>query len=128
MSQNKLPDVYPRTENGLLAKLWGKVIRENSYQNRLIYLISRYARKADAMSDRVKVVRVKQKFTLTKNVFEKEMTFKTFMDLLFNFLEVVKVDVTISLKFADGTKSVHTVSTDNKITTIQGVSDDGNEK
>lgn len=106
----------PKTEGGVLTKLWRSILRENNLLPKLDLLVSRYVRKTDQMSDRVQAVKRKHKFTLIKNITDDEITFKTFLDLLFNFLEVIQVDITISLKFANGEKSVHNILVDSKTT------------
>lgn len=116
MSIIKFTDNIPKTEGGVLARLWRNILRENNLLPKLDYLVLRYVRKTDLMTDRVQAVKRKHKFTLTKNLTDTEITFKTFLDLLFNLLEVKQVNFTVSLKFANGEKSVHTISVDSKAT------------
>ncbi len=100
-------------EGGALAALWRAVLKENNFFYMIDLLVNRYVRKTDAMEGRSKVVKRKTRSSLITNITATEMTFKTFLDLLFNFLAVKKVTITIMLTHHNNDESVHTISINN---------------
>jgi hypothetical protein len=99
-----------RNEGGVLAALWRKVLAENNYMQILDYLIDRYVSKNDEFNGRVSKIKKKAKSTLISNVTTGDMTIKTFFDLVFNFLKVKKMTISIKLTFPNNAESVHSVT------------------
>jgi len=95
------------TPQGVLAKLWRKVITENNLQNSLGYLVTRYV---VANSDESRTLRNKTRSTLESDISSKEMTWKKFVHLVFNYLGAIKMDIAIKLYFTNGTTSMHNIS------------------
>ena len=81
--------------------------------NALEFMITKYVSKNDKTGNRVQAVKRKTKSSLEKNIYADEMTWKTFIDLLFNFLNVVKIDISIKLTHANGQETIHSVKVNN---------------
>ena len=88
------------TTNGVLAKLWKKIVLENNLQDKLIYFIGKYDRRTDLSKKKTKGVVIKHALT------DKAMTWKTFLFLLFEVLRVKKIKLTIELDWGKR-KTVH---------------------
>jgi len=110
MAEVKIDSPLSKKEGGVLAGLWRKIIHDIGYDRHLDYLVSRYIAKTDKMSGRVQNVRRKTKSSLIKNISSSEMTFKTFLDLLFNYIGVRKVDISIKLSFYNGEERITSMS------------------
>lgn len=102
-------DQVSRSEGGTLAKLWRKVLEENNYLPAIPFLVNRYIRTSNEMSNRVADVKRKTKSTLIANITASDMTFKTFTDLLFNFLKVKRVEIIVKVTLPDDTVRAHSV-------------------
>lgn len=113
MAEVKIDSPLSKKEGGVLAGLWRKIIKDIGYDRHLDYLVSRYVAKTDKMNGRVQNVRRKTKSSLIKNITSSEMTFKTFLDLLFNYIGVKKIDISIKLTFNNGSESVHSMAVRN---------------
>lgn len=100
-------------EGGVLSKLWRKILTENNFTPMLGYLINRYVNKHN--SDSNSVIKTKSKSTLIYNIASTKMTFKVFLDLVFNFLRAKKLTISIKVEFANGMESVHTIAVENDI-------------
>lgn len=106
---NKPPN---KNESGVLAYLWRKILLENNLMPSLGMLISRYIKEQDITAGRVSNLKKKNKTTLVNNIGAQEMTFKTFLDLIFNFLKVRRLDISIKLTYHNDKTSEHSVSID----------------
>ncbi len=100
-------------EGGALTALWRAVLKENNFFYMIDLLVNRYVRKTDTMDGRSTVIKRKTRSSLINNITATEMTFKTFLDLLFNFLAVKKVTITIMLTHANNDESVHSIAINN---------------
>jgi len=85
-------------EGATLAKLWLKVLEESNLIHAVGPLIDRYVNKSNSM----KSVKRKTKSSLIKNIHSKDMTWKIFLDLMFNFINVKKIDFSVKITFANG--------------------------
>lgn len=101
-----------RTEAGVLAALWRDVIVKLKLVPALDILIKRYINDSDKKAMAIQSVKKKTKSTLVANITASGMTFKTFLDLLFNFLRVRKVHISIKLELYSGDETVHTIIVD----------------
>lgn len=95
------------SESGILAAIWRKLIKDNGIVNALHLLVNRYITDTDPTKGRVKNIKRRNKSTLISNICSSEMTFKTFIDLIFNLLRASKLDIHVKVTFANG-KSIHT--------------------
>ena len=93
-------------EGSILVKLWRNILTETNYINAIEYLVNRYANKG---SSSVKMVKKKTKSSMIKNVTSTEMTWKTFIDLIFNILNVKKMTISVKLQYPNGKESIHSV-------------------
>jgi hypothetical protein len=109
----KLTDINNRTEGSVLATLWRNVLKETNMLPALDYFVDRYVNNTKGMESRVKAVKRKTKSTMMKNVTTNDMTWKTFLDLMFNFLKVKKITITIKLTHANGDDTIHSVVVNN---------------
>lgn len=102
-------------EAGVLAALWRKVLNDLGINHlaRLSVFIDKYLQKTDPLNGEVANLRRKNKSTVNKNIVATEMTFKTFMDLMLNLLNVVKIDISVKIYFPNGEHSVHTITVSN---------------
>lgn len=93
------------SEGAILATLWLKVLEETNLINAVEPLIDRYVNKSNSM----KSVKRKTKSSLTKNIHSKDMTWKIFLDLMFNFINVKRIDFSIKITFANAETRVITL-------------------
>lgn len=110
MAEVKIDSPLSKKEGGVLAGMWRKIVKDIGYDRHLDYLVSRYVAKSDKMNGRVQNVRRKTKSSLIKNITSSEMTFKTFLDLLFNYIGVRKIDISIKLTFHNGNETIHSMA------------------
>lgn len=101
-----------RTEAGVLASLWRDVLDKLNLIPALDILIKRYLNESEKKTQSIQSVKKKTKSTLVSNITASGMTFKTFLDLLFNFLRVKKVHFSIKLEYYSGDETVHTITVD----------------
>jgi len=108
MSENKIKiqKSVSNTESGILAKLWRNILEETGMVNSLDYMVKRYVNESNS----IKSGKRKTKSSLINDITAPAMTFKTFMDLLLNFVKVRKVELVVKLHYANGDTSVHSVA------------------
>lgn len=109
----KLDKPVSNNESGVLAKLWRKIITENNYLPALDLLVRRYMEENDIAAGRIKNVKRKTKTTVVSNITATEMTFKTFLDLVFNLLKAKRLDISIKVTLHSGKESIHSISIQN---------------
>lgn len=108
MGDIKLEDKpISNSESGILAATWRKLIIENELKPALDHLVNRYVSESDPTHGRVKNIKRRNRSTLISNICASDMTFKTFIDLIFNLLRGVKLDIHIKVTFVNG-KSIET--------------------
>ena len=95
-------------ESGALAKLWRLVLVENNLVPQLTYLINKYVSKTKYLeTNGLKAQKLKTKSTITADVTSRTMTMKTFLYLLFNFLNAKEVEISVKVTFPSGVTSTH---------------------
>lgn len=109
----KLDSNIAATEGGILAALWRKILKDSGFYNMLGMMVSRYVSDTDSMADKVKASRRKTKSTLISNICSSDMTWKVLLDLIFNFLHVKKITISIKLLHQNGIETVHSVVAEN---------------
>lgn len=107
---NKAP--ISNNEGGVIVRLWRKILYETNLINNIHNLILVYQMKNNK-NDQMKVRKRKTKSSLIKNIWAPEMTWKTFIYLLENFLNVRKIDISIKLTHDNGEESIHSVTINN---------------
>lgn len=95
------------TATGVLAKLWRTFIKDNSLIGFMPMLIDRYLTK-NKDSD-IGPIKKKNKATMENNVSAREMSIKTFVDLMFNLVNCKEMDITIKVTLPNNKKTEHTV-------------------
>ena len=103
-------DPPAKTSSGVLSLLWRKICLE--HKDYLDVLVDRYVVDNDIAAGRVKNIKRKTKSTIISNVTATEMTFKTFIDLVFNFLKCKKLTISIKLTYQSGRESLHSIVVD----------------
>lgn len=111
MPDIKFNNPISKNESGVLSALWRNVLKENGFMPALDLLVQRYIDRGNRAKEN-KNIKLKNKSTLINNITSSEMTFKTFLDLLFNFLCVKKISISIKLTYHNGNESVHTIHVD----------------
>ncbi len=106
-------DPVSNKDSGVLANLWRKVILESSLQHSIRHLADRYVKKTNPMSQRVANVKKRTKSTVLKNIFDPDMTIKTFLDLIFNLLGAKKLTISIKITYPNGTETIHSLPINN---------------
>ena len=96
-------------ESGVLTALWRNIILQNELLPAMDYLIQKYLNSNKVVVDSIKR---KTKSTLIANITSTGMTFKTFLDLIFNFLKAKNLTISVKLTFANGDETVHTINVD----------------
>ena len=94
-------------EGGVLASLFRKIVIENNLINSLDYLIDRYVTETGSKSKNIKR---KNRSSLIKYISANDMTWKTFLTLVFDFLGAIKLEFTIKVTFPNKHESVHKVT------------------
>jgi len=97
----KIPIAH--NEGGLIAALWRNILKDLNYTNKLPWLIEQYIRNTKPEGRKTKA-------SITKNAHSGDMTFKTFMLLLFNVLSVKKITFSVKLTFDNGDETVHGIA------------------
>lgn len=113
MSKIEFDDNVSSKEGGALTALWRAILKENNFIYAIDVMVNKYVRKTDMLQGRSIHVKRKTRSSLINNITAGEMTFKTFLDLLFNFLAVRKVTITIMLTHANNDESIHTIAINN---------------
>ena len=114
MSKIVIPEIVSQKEGGVLAKLWKKIVKDDGHTNGIEYLTNKYLERANEIVNRVQNMKKKTKSSLVKYITADDMTWKTFLDLLFNLLRVVKVEIIVKITYADGSTTFHTEKGDKK--------------
>ena len=112
-------DPPAKTPSGVLSLLWRKICIE--HKDYLDVLVDRYVVDNDIAAGRVKNIKRKTKSTIISNVTATEMTFKTFIDLVFSFIKCKKLTISIKLTYQSGRESLHSIVVDG--TNIEKVND-----
>ena len=84
-------------EDGILTNLFRNIITETGLINSLPFLISRYIRNGGK----------KNKATIGKIIIDGEMTWKSFIFLIFEISRIKKMDIKLTLTHADDSTSEH---------------------
>jgi len=100
----KLEEITTFQEGTILTKLWRNILHDINYINNLEYLVNRYVNKTKSS---VNMVNRRTKSSLIKNITAKDMSWRTFIDLIFNVLDIKFMTISIKLDHADGTSTVH---------------------
>ena len=109
MAKIKITGSVNQNEGGKLSSLWRSILRENNLMKSLDVLANEYVNNTLRMGESKNVER-KTRGTLANNITSKSMTIKTFFDLLFNYLGVRKVVLSVSLTHQDGEVTHHSVN------------------
>lgn len=99
-------------ESGVLSALWRNIVLQLNILPAMDVLISRYCNSSSTNLGNEQSIKKKTKSTLVANITSTGMTFKTFLDLLFNFLRVKKINISVKLTYANGDESFHSINVD----------------
>lgn len=105
-----LTEPTSNTGSGVLAKLWRKILIDNGYIAALGNLTDRYQKDQEQAGLTTPSLKKKNKSTIIANVTAKEMTMKTFVDLIFRFLRARSLTISVKVTFHNGKDSVHSVT------------------
>lgn len=94
-------------EGAVLSNLWKKVLAETNLVNALDFLITKYV---DQSNHSMKVQKRRTKSSLTKNIYSDDMTWKTFVDLMFNFLKIKRIELVIKLHHPNNDVTMHSIT------------------
>jgi len=97
------------TEGAILATLFKSVIMDLNYNNKKEWLISRYINRGNML----KVMKKKTASSLSKNIESDSITWKVFIDLLLNLLNVKKCVFKIELTHSNGVVTRNQVTVTN---------------
>lgn len=116
-----MKEIKNKSEGAALAKLWILILNELGIVNRIPSLINRYVeRESHCSLSRKK----KSKSTITADHDSESMTWKVFLNLIFNVLRIPRIDFTITLYHPNGEKSIHTVKIDKRDVEYEDKKDD----
>jgi len=94
-------------EGAILGKLWRLIIKDLGFLDHLTFFVNRYVTKTGGINNRVKNARRKTKSSIITNITDEELTWKVFLDLLYNVLNVRKFTLSIKLEHANGKNTIH---------------------
>lgn len=94
------------SEGAKLAKLWRIIVRDLNIAKNVEYLVTRYADQGKQNS----AIKRKTKSSMMKNITDEAITWKTFLDIMFNVLRVKKMTITVSLEHESGSKTLHSLT------------------
>ena len=97
-----LTEPTSNTGSGVLAKLWRKILIDNGYIAALGNLTDRYQKDQEQAGLTTPSLKKKNKSTIIANVTAKEMTMKTFVDLIFRFLRARSLTISVKVTFHNG--------------------------
>ena len=95
-------------ESGVLAGLWRKILHENGLVNNIDYLVNKYVSRVKGVSSS-KTEKFKSRSTIVADITARDMTIKTFLYLIFNFLQARNVVITIDITFPNGETRTHSL-------------------
>jgi hypothetical protein len=101
-----LSSVEDTTEGGILSNLWRKILKDLNITNKIPALVVMYLNKENMKSVKLKK---KSKTSLVNDITSSNMTWKVFLNLIINLLNVNKMTFTVTLEFKNGEKSVHSI-------------------
>lgn len=114
-------ETVSNTEGGTLARLWKNIIIENGLVPAIPTLVKNYTNRTIKMD--VKNVKRKTKSSLLNNINAPEMTWRVFLNLMFSFLHVRKIDITIKSTFSNGDERIQHLTINNSDTKNKGNKD-----
>lgn len=109
----ELPNILDKNEGGALAKLWAEIVNNNHLAGKMNILIDKYTAETEKMSLSSEPVKRKTKSSLINNIISKSLTWSVFLDLIFNFLKVKRVSLTIKLEWNNGDVTYDTIKVPN---------------
>lgn len=121
---NKEPD---KSEGGSLARLWRSILRNNNMLNinTVEFLANRYVKNTAIVKSEIKNISRKTRGSIINNITATDMTWKVFLDLLFNVLNVAKITITIKLTHANGSESLSSIVINDTNNIGKGEDDEG---
>lgn len=97
-------------ESGTLARLWRKILIETGVISGISFLINRYLTRNDPTDGRSITVKKKNRSTLKSDISATQMSFKMFVDLMFNFLGAEKLDIIVKVSWRNKKVTTHSVA------------------
>jgi len=94
------------TPQGALAQLWRNIVKDTGIGNNIGYLITRYVKRNSPDS---KTIKRRTRSTIEADISASELTWKKFTHILFEFLGVVRMDISVKLTYSRGNSTLHTV-------------------
>lgn len=91
-------------EGAALSKLWRIIVSDLNLGKRMEFLISNYIQ-----NSKNSAIKHKTKSSMRKNITDDNITWKTFLDILFNVVDIEFMTVTVTLHHKGKSKSIHTI-------------------
>ena len=107
----KMQKSIPKTEGGILVRLWRNILVESNMIHGINTMVTRYI---NAGKNSIAAKNSKTKSSIEKNISSDNMSWRIFVDLLFNVLKVKRMHITITLTFPNGTSTVNHLVVDNE--------------
>ena len=90
------------TEGGILTRFFRKIIAETGLINNLSLLINMYEKNRS-------IKKKKSKTTIIKTILDPEMTWKSFIFLIFNILQARKMKITVEIELPNKKTTTHSL-------------------
>ena len=95
------------TEGGILTAFWRSIIKDNNLENNLDTLVDDYITKVNKYRPSDKSVQNRSK--IITNINAREMTWKSFINLVQNVLGSESITLSIKVKFRNGDETFHNI-------------------
>lgn len=103
--------IHNNKEAAVLAKLFRRINMDLNTTGKMEHLIDRYIKYAN--NKNISLLKKKTRSSLCNSIVSEEMSWRTFMDLVFNLLRVKRMKISITFLHADDTESFHSMKFDN---------------
>ena len=109
-SKDLTKPVKSNEEGSVLARLLRSVINELNLVNRIDFLVTDYVRRGKNTATKHKT-----KSSMISAITADTLTWKQFVDIIFNVLRVESISITLTLKHRNGSKSLHSIDVSKRI-------------
>jgi len=109
-TKTKQKSLTASNEGGILAGLWDTIYKSTGAVNSVKYLTDEYTKRHYSNSLINNKPKTRARNTLLSNLNAPTMTWKVFMDLVFNFLNVRKITIVIKLTHNDMSETIHSTT------------------
>lgn len=109
-------------DSALLSKLFRNIIKDRSMLFQMETKVDEYI--LNAHKDDIRVVKSLTKTQINNKILDEEMTWKNFIDLIFNVLRFRKLRLVVELTDQKGNTTMHEIVSVKELNTVEKISDE----